>query len=205
MLNTGIDWEHWSNDADERVAEAAQSLVDMMMTMDLAEPNRIAAHQHQPLQFSEAVNPAASRIHVLPPISSPDSSRASTPLPPPSASRSSKLPSKLVNLQFHCCGLRSKALAAAAAGSPNASGTNRPTRSSSSLIIICHHLQNAPSMSSSIVAINEVNNVPPSLQVSSDLLRTPTTENGAASVSAFVSLLADLHVCPTHNTKRYML
>ena len=59
-------------------------------------------------------------------------------------------------------------------------------------------------MSASIVAINEANHVPLSLQVSSDLLRTPTTEHGAASVSAFVSLLADLHVRPTHNSIRSM-
>ena len=101
LLDIGVDWEMWTNDADERVAEAAQSLVDMM-TATHHDANREQQHiiVRPILPLPEPLLLNGNRLHVVPPIPSPESSRAATPPAATPASRSNKLPSKQVSVKF---------------------------------------------------------------------------------------------------------
>jgi hypothetical protein len=95
LLDSGIDWEQWTDDADERIAEAAQSLIDLTRRSGISlQPKQIVLKPILPLVETES-----TPVHIIP---SPTSSRAASPLQPPSSSRIVKLPSKQVLSSASC-------------------------------------------------------------------------------------------------------
>jgi hypothetical protein len=96
LFDSGVDWDIWTSDANERVAEAAQGLIDSIHASNLAKGQR---RQNIPiLPLPDSMLTTAGRHHVPPSIPSPASSFTTSPLAPPSV-RGSNLPSKQVQVE----------------------------------------------------------------------------------------------------------
>jgi hypothetical protein len=95
LYDSGVDWDMWTSDANERVAEAAQGLIDSIQASNVAKSHR---RQNNPiLPLPDSTLTTARRHHVPSSLPSPASSYTSSPLAPPSV-RGSILPSKQVNV-----------------------------------------------------------------------------------------------------------
>lgn len=97
LMDSGIDWEQWADDSDERIVEAVQSLVDITRRSAISQqPQHVVLKPILPMVETETAH-----THVIP---SPRSSRAASPVQPPSSSRANKLPSKQVqNMACFLC------------------------------------------------------------------------------------------------------
>ncbi len=97
LFDSGVDWDTWTSDANERVAEAAQGLIDSIHASNLSKSQR---RQNNPiLPLPDSTHTTARRHHAPSSVPSPASSYTSSPLAPPSV-RGSILPSKQVNAVF---------------------------------------------------------------------------------------------------------
>jgi|LauGreDrversion2_2_1035103.scaffolds.fasta_scaffold110598_2 hypothetical protein len=127
LFDSGVDWDMWTSDANERVAEAAQGLIDSIHASNL--PRGLRRQNIPILPLPDSMLTTSGRHHVPSSIPSPASSFTSSPLAPPSV-RGSNLPSKQVKVELGCWLSRTHFFAESAAGSPYSAGFKQtPLRS----------------------------------------------------------------------------
>jgi hypothetical protein len=98
LFSSGIDWEFWKNDGDERVAEAAESLIEIMQSTDHPKQQPVSHLKHSVINLPEPTVPSASTYDDHLPTNSSSFFTAPPSFRALSLARSSKLPSKQVFL-----------------------------------------------------------------------------------------------------------